>query len=103
MTAIVGDTPLSCPPTTSANHLTNPTWLRPPARATRVANHASVFHADLLEMMSSHVTILSNSISEITTMAAVGASINSPPKNQTTRAVPTRIPSWISTWTVGPP
>jgi hypothetical protein len=61
-----------------------------------------VFHADLLEMMSSHVTILSNSISEITTRAAVVASMMSPPKIQSTRAITTRTPSVISRWLSGP-
>jgi len=47
--------------------------LRASARATSVANHASVFHAALFDTMSSHVTTPVTSMSEMMRRATVVA------------------------------
>ena len=96
MSAVSGENPVMCAATVSANHLMKPTRFSPSASATSVANHASVFQAALLEVMSSHVTTRKMSISEITRIAAVVASMMSPPNIHSSSAITTSIPSVIS-------
>ena len=85
-----------------ASHFTNPTWLRPSASATRVANQASVFQAALFATTSSQVTTPVMIISAMTTKAAAVGSIYAPPKIHSNSATTTRIARMISFRVIGP-
>src|SRR3954447_23498536 len=91
--ATTGASPPMCAAIESANHLTNPVRLRPSASATRVANHANVFHAALLAVTSVQDTTFSISISEITISATVVALTMAVPKIHRDSASTTRPPS----------
>ena len=93
---------LICPPTRLPNQPTKPTWLKPPARATRVANHTKVFQAARLSRMSFQLTMPVSSMPQMTTSPTSDADTRSPAKIHSSSAVTTMITSTIS-WRVSGP